>query len=231
MVEHMERTLYGKPKSSAATASSCTTTGSSTSRTAATTTIPACCTRSSRLQAESPVGGRRHAAGRQELAPHHLHQALHGQGRRRLRLGMFRAMKQDYGLKDPSLIDQWMEYPTNHQLDPEHLSRLRAAPDPQLARHAPVHHAWTHECELVWTLLGFEDDTAEQTNPREAQQPGRPRGTGLDGGREIGSFVQKAIAATWTASRYSRWAAAVWVRCRRARRRRRCGVSGRSTGS
>jgi anthranilate 1,2-dioxygenase large subunit/terephthalate 1,2-dioxygenase oxygenase component alpha subunit len=109
--------------------------------------------------------------------------------------GMFRAMKQDYALNDPSLIDQWMEYPdqiTNsiqsifpgfvlHQI-------LNSIGTRQLLTRGPT------DCELVWTLLGFEDDTAEQTQVRvkHSNLVGPAGLVSMEDGM-IGGFVQKAI--------------------------------------
>jgi len=110
--------------------------------------------------------------------------------------GMIRAQKEDYGLKDPSLIDQWMEYPdqiTNaiqsifpgfvlHQI-------LNSLGTRQIITHGPK------DCELVWTLLGFEEDTPEQTAVRikQANLVGPAGLVSMEDGA-IGGFVQKGIA-------------------------------------
>ena len=109
--------------------------------------------------------------------------------------GMIRAQKNDYGLKDPSLIDQWMEYPdqiTNaiqsifpgfvlHQI-------LNSLGTRQIITHGPL------ACELVWTLFGFEDDTPEQTAVRLKQSNlvGPAGLVSMEDGA-IGGFVQKGI--------------------------------------
>lgn len=109
--------------------------------------------------------------------------------------GIIRAMKTDYGLKDPSLIDQWMEYPdqiTNaiqsifpgfvlHQI-------LNSLGTRRIVTHGP------EKCELVWTLLGFEEDTEEQTYLRLKQSNlvGPAGLVSLEDGA-IGAFVQKGI--------------------------------------
>ncbi len=110
--------------------------------------------------------------------------------------GMIRAQKEAYGLKDPSLIDQWMEYPdqiTNaiqsifpgfvlHQI-------LNSLGTRQIITHGP------RDCELVWTLLGFEEDTPEQTAVRikQANLVGPAGLVSMEDGA-IGGFVQKGIA-------------------------------------
>ena len=110
--------------------------------------------------------------------------------------GMIRAQKEDYGLKDPSLIDQWMEYPDQitsciqsifpgfvlHQI-------LNSLATRQIVTRGPT------QCELVWTLFGFEQDTEEQTYVRNKQSNlvGPAGLVSMEDGM-IGGFVQKGIA-------------------------------------
>lgn len=109
--------------------------------------------------------------------------------------GMIRAQKNDYGLKDPSLIDQWMEYPdeiTNsiQSIFPGFVLQqiLNSIGTRQIVTRGPG------ECELQWTLLGFEEDTEEQTNVRVKQSNlvGPAGLVSMEDGA-IGGFVQKGI--------------------------------------
>ena len=109
--------------------------------------------------------------------------------------GLIRAQKNDYDLKDPSLIDQWMEYPDQitsciqsifpgfvlHQI-------LNSLATRQVLTHGP------EKCELVWTLMGFEEDSEEQTYVRNKQSNlvGPAGLVSMEDGM-IGGFVQKAI--------------------------------------
>jgi anthranilate 1,2-dioxygenase large subunit/terephthalate 1,2-dioxygenase oxygenase component alpha subunit len=109
--------------------------------------------------------------------------------------GMIRAMKTDYGLKDPSLIDQWMEYDdqiTNsiQSIFPGFVLQqiLNSIGTRQVIPLGP------DKCELVWTLLGFEEDTEDQTYVRMKQSnlvgPGGL--VSMEDGA-IGAFVEKGI--------------------------------------
>lgn len=109
--------------------------------------------------------------------------------------GMIRAMKEDYGLQDPSLIDQWIEYPDNITNSIESIM-------PGFVLHQILNSLGTRQiitrgpekCELVWTLLGFEEDSEEKTRIRVKH--GNLVGPGglvsMEDG-EIGHFVQKGI--------------------------------------
>lgn len=84
--------------------------------------------------------------------------------------GILRAMKSDVGLRDPSLIDQWMEYPDNitngiQSLFPGFVLHqiLNALGVRQCIPLGP------DKCELIWTQIGFEEDTQEQTDIRRKQ--------------------------------------------------------------
>ncbi|MBY0269421.1 MAG: aromatic ring-hydroxylating dioxygenase subunit alpha [Burkholderiales bacterium] len=109
--------------------------------------------------------------------------------------GMIRAMKTNYGLKDPSLIDQWMEYPdqiTNsiQSIFPGFVLQqiLNSIGTRQIITRG------TDKCELVWTLIGFEDDTEEQTYVRVKQSNlvGPAGLVSMEDGA-IGNFVQQGI--------------------------------------
>jgi phenylpropionate dioxygenase-like ring-hydroxylating dioxygenase large terminal subunit len=109
--------------------------------------------------------------------------------------GTIRAMKEDYGLEDPSLIDQWIEYPDNITNSIESIF-------PGFVLHQILNSLGTRQiiprgpekCELVWTLLGFEEDTEERTAIRIKH--GNLVGPGglvsMEDG-VIGHFVQKGI--------------------------------------
>lgn len=109
--------------------------------------------------------------------------------------GTIRAMKEDYGLGDPSLIDQWIEYPDNITNSIESIM-------PGFVLHQILNSLGTRQvitrgpekCELIWTLLGFEEDTEEQTRIRVKH--GNLVGPGglvsMEDG-EIGQFVQRGI--------------------------------------
>ena len=109
--------------------------------------------------------------------------------------GMIRAQKDDYGLQDPSLIDQWMEYPdqiTNsiQSLFPGFVLQqvMNSLGTRQIITHGP------ERCELVWTLIGLESDTPEQTQVRIKQSNlvGPAGLVSMEDGA-IGGFVQKGI--------------------------------------
>ena len=109
--------------------------------------------------------------------------------------GMIRAMKEEFGLKDPSLIDQWIEYPDNITNSIESIF-------PGFVLHQILNSLGTRQlitrgvekCELIWTLLGFEEDTEEQTRIRvkHSNLVGPAGFVSMEDG-EIGNFVQKGI--------------------------------------
>ena len=109
--------------------------------------------------------------------------------------GTIRAMKEEFGLKDPSLIDQWIEYPDNITNSIESIF-------PGFVLHQILNSLGTRQlitrgvgkCELVWTLLGFEEDTEEQTRIRvkHSNLVGPAGLVSMEDG-EIGNFVQKGI--------------------------------------
>ena len=109
--------------------------------------------------------------------------------------GTIRAMKEEIGLKDPSLIDQWIEYPDNITNSIESIF-------PGFVLHQILNSLGTRQlitrgvekCELVWTLLGFEEDTEEQTRMRikHGNLVGPAGLVSMEDG-EIGNFVQKGI--------------------------------------
>ena len=109
--------------------------------------------------------------------------------------GTIRAMKEEFGLKDPSLIDQWIEYPDNITNSIESIF-------PGFVLHQILNSLGTRQlitrgvekCELVWTLLGFEEDTEEQTRMRikHSNLVGPAGLVSMEDG-EIGNFVQKGI--------------------------------------
>jgi phenylpropionate dioxygenase-like ring-hydroxylating dioxygenase large terminal subunit len=84
--------------------------------------------------------------------------------------GVLRAMKDDVGLKDPSLIDQWMEYPDN-------ITNGIQSIFPGFVLHQIMNALGVRQCiplgvskcELIWTQIGFEEDTPEQTDIRLKQ--------------------------------------------------------------
>lgn len=105
-------------------------------------------------------------------------------------------MKNDYGLKDPSLIDQWMEYPD--QITNAIQSIFPGFVLQQILNSIGTRQVITrgvNQCELVWTLIGFEDDTDEQTAIRVKQSNlvGPAGLVSMEDGA-IGGFVQKGIA-------------------------------------
>jgi anthranilate 1,2-dioxygenase large subunit/terephthalate 1,2-dioxygenase oxygenase component alpha subunit len=109
--------------------------------------------------------------------------------------GMIRAQKNDYGLKDPSLIDQWMEYPD--QITSCIQSIFPGFVLQQILNSLATRQIITHgvnDCELVWTLFGFEEDTPEQTAVRIKQSNlvGPAGLVSMEDGM-IGGFVQKAL--------------------------------------
>ena len=109
--------------------------------------------------------------------------------------GVIRAMKTNYGLEDPSLIDEWMEYDdsiTNsiQCIFPGFVLQqiLNSLATRQLIPHGP------DKCELVWTLLGLDTDTEEQTRVRvkQANLVGPAGLVSMEDGI-IGEFVQRGI--------------------------------------
>jgi phenylpropionate dioxygenase-like ring-hydroxylating dioxygenase large terminal subunit len=84
--------------------------------------------------------------------------------------GIFRAMKEDLGLKDPSLIDQWMEYPDN-------ITNAIQSIFPGFVLHQIMNTLGVRQCiplgpekcELIWTQIGFAEDSPEQTMVRRKQ--------------------------------------------------------------
>jgi anthranilate 1,2-dioxygenase large subunit/terephthalate 1,2-dioxygenase oxygenase component alpha subunit len=109
--------------------------------------------------------------------------------------GMIRAQKNDYGLKDPSLIDQWMEFPD--QITNSIQSIFPGFVMQQVLNSLGTRQVITHgvnDCELVWTLLGLEEDTEEQTHVRIKQSNlvGPAGLVSMEDGA-IGGFVQKGI--------------------------------------
>ncbi len=110
--------------------------------------------------------------------------------------GMIRAQKTDYGLKDPSLIDQWMEFPD--QITNSIQSVFPGFVLQQILNSLGTRQVITHgvnACELVWTLIGLEEDTDEQTRVRVKQSNlvGPAGLVSMEDGA-IGGFVQKGIA-------------------------------------
>jgi phenylpropionate dioxygenase-like ring-hydroxylating dioxygenase large terminal subunit len=109
--------------------------------------------------------------------------------------GILRAMKDDIGLRDPSLIDQWMEYPDNitngiQSLFPGFVLHqiLNALGVRQCIPLGP------DKCELIWTQIGFEEDTPEQTDVRRKQNNlvGPAGLVSMEDGM-IGHLVEKGI--------------------------------------
>jgi anthranilate 1,2-dioxygenase large subunit/terephthalate 1,2-dioxygenase oxygenase component alpha subunit len=109
--------------------------------------------------------------------------------------GIMRAMKEDFGLKDPSLIDQWMEYPDG-------ITNAIQSIFPGFVLQQVMNSLGTRQviplgidkCELVWTLIGFEDDTPEQTMIRRKQSNliGPAGYVSMEDGM-IGALVEKGI--------------------------------------
>lgn len=109
--------------------------------------------------------------------------------------GVLRAMKDDVGLKDPSLIDQWMEYP-------DQITNAIQSIFPGFVLHQVMNALGVRQviplgpdkCELVWTQLGFEEDTPEQTMIRRKQNNlvGPAGLVSMEDGM-IGAMVEKGI--------------------------------------
>src|SRR5688572_10237659 len=109
--------------------------------------------------------------------------------------GMIRAQKNDYGLKDPSLIDQWMEFPD--QITNSVQSIFPGFVQQQVMNSLGTRQIVTHgveKCELIWTLVGLADDTPEQTRVRVKQSNlvGPAGFVSMEDGA-IGGFVQQGI--------------------------------------
>ncbi|WP_232243644.1 aromatic ring-hydroxylating dioxygenase subunit alpha [Paraburkholderia sp. SOS3] len=109
--------------------------------------------------------------------------------------GIIRAMRDDFGLKDPSLIDQWMEYP-------DQITNAIQSIFPGFVLHQIMNSIGVRQvvplgvdrCELIWTVLGFEEDTPEQTLIRRKQSNlvGPAGFVSMEDGT-IGAFVEKGI--------------------------------------
>jgi len=109
--------------------------------------------------------------------------------------GIIRAQRDDFGLKDPSLIDQWMEYP-------DQITNAIQSIFPGFVLHQIMNALGTRQvipmgvdrCELIWTVLGFEEDTLEQTLIRRKQSNlvGPAGYVSMEDGT-IGAFVEKGI--------------------------------------
>jgi len=109
--------------------------------------------------------------------------------------GILRAMKSDVGLQDPSLIDQWMEYPDN-------ITNAIQSLFPGLVLHQIMNALGTRQCiplgpdkcELIWTQIGFEEDSPEQTEIRRKQNNlvGPGGYVSMEDGM-IGHLVEKGI--------------------------------------
>jgi anthranilate 1,2-dioxygenase large subunit/terephthalate 1,2-dioxygenase oxygenase component alpha subunit len=109
--------------------------------------------------------------------------------------GIIRAMRDDFGLKDPSLIDQWMEYP-------DQITNAIQSIFPGFVLHQIMNSLGVRQvvplgvdrCELIWTVLGFEEDTPEQTLIRRKQSNlvGPAGYVSMEDGT-IGAFVEKGI--------------------------------------
>ncbi|SAL27373.1 Rieske (2Fe-2S) domain-containing protein [Caballeronia sordidicola] len=109
--------------------------------------------------------------------------------------GVIRAMRDDFGLKDPSLIDQWMEYP-------DQITNAIQSIFPGFVLHQIMNSLGVRQvvplavdrCELIWTVLGFEEDSEEQTLIRRKQSNlvGPAGYVSMEDGT-IGAFVEKGI--------------------------------------
>jgi anthranilate 1,2-dioxygenase large subunit/terephthalate 1,2-dioxygenase oxygenase component alpha subunit len=109
--------------------------------------------------------------------------------------GTIRAQKDDFGLNDPTLIDSWIEFEdeiTNsiQSIFPGFTLQqiLNSIGTRQLLPLGP------DKSELVWTLIGFEEDTAEQAYMRLKQSNlvGPAGLVSMEDGI-IGNFVQRGI--------------------------------------
>ncbi len=109
--------------------------------------------------------------------------------------GILRAMKEDYGLNDPSLIDQWMEF--DDQITNAIQSIFPGFVLQQIMNSIGTRQIITHgpgQCELVWTLIGFDEDSPDQTAVRVKQSNlvGPAGLVSMEDGA-IGGFVQQGI--------------------------------------
>jgi anthranilate 1,2-dioxygenase large subunit/terephthalate 1,2-dioxygenase oxygenase component alpha subunit len=104
-------------------------------------------------------------------------------------------MKSDFGLNDPSLIAQWMEFDDNitnalQSIMPGFVLQqiLNSVGTRQIITRG------TGECELIWTVVSFEEDTPEQRAIRIKQSNlVGPHGyISMEDGA-IGGFVQQGI--------------------------------------
>lgn len=110
--------------------------------------------------------------------------------------GILRAMKTEFGLQDPSLIDQWIEFPDNitntiESIFPGFVMQqiLNSIGFRQTIPRGP------DKCELIWTLVAFESDTEEQRAIRVKQSNlcGPSGYVSMEDGA-IGGFVQRGTA-------------------------------------
>ncbi|MFN8774815.1 MAG: aromatic ring-hydroxylating oxygenase subunit alpha [bacterium] len=128
---------------------------------------------------------------------HHLVFAkrLTDQGHEEYSPGKLRTMKSDFGLNDPSLIAQWMEYDDN--ITNALQSILPGFVLQQILNSVGTRQIITRgtgECELIWTVVAFEEDTPEQRAIRIKQSNlVGPHGyISMEDGA-IGGFVQQGI--------------------------------------
>jgi phenylpropionate dioxygenase-like ring-hydroxylating dioxygenase large terminal subunit len=109
--------------------------------------------------------------------------------------GMVRAQKDNFGLRDPSLIDQWMEFEDS-------ITNSVQCIFPTFVLHQILNSIGTRQLiplgpeksELIWTLIGFEEDTEEQLYVRLKQSNliGPAGLVSMEDG-VIGNFVQRGI--------------------------------------
>jgi anthranilate 1,2-dioxygenase large subunit/terephthalate 1,2-dioxygenase oxygenase component alpha subunit len=109
--------------------------------------------------------------------------------------GTILAQKDNFGLKDPSLINSWLEF------DDEITNSIQAV-FPSFALQQILNSIGTRQllplgpekCELVWTLVGFEEDSAEEAYMRLKQSNlvGPAGLVSMEDGI-IGDFVQRGI--------------------------------------
>ncbi|MFN7752464.1 MAG: aromatic ring-hydroxylating oxygenase subunit alpha [Pseudomonadota bacterium] len=120
---------------------------------------------------------------------------LTDQGHEEYSPGRLRTMKADFGLNDPSLIAQWMEFDDN--ITNALMSIFPGFVLQQILNSVGTRQVITRgpdECELVWTIVSFEDDTPEQRAIRIKQSNlVGPHGyISMEDGA-IGGFVQQGI--------------------------------------
>ena len=109
--------------------------------------------------------------------------------------GTIKAQKDNFGLKDPSLIDSWLEF------DDEITNSIQAV-FPSFALQQVLNSIGTRQLlplgpeksELVWTLVGFEEDSPDQAYMRLKQSNlvGPAGLVSMEDG-VIGNFVQRGI--------------------------------------